>query len=61
MFGKHMITLSVDPRFYTEPIDLKIIPEPYALNNVRSLRNLDWLIDIWMNKFQNKEKKRNSL
>ena len=57
MFGKHMITLSVDPRFYTEPIDLKIIPEPYALNNVRSLRNLDWLIDIWMNKFQNKEKK----
>ena len=57
MFGKHMITLSVDPRFYTEPVDLKKIPEPYALNNVRSLRNLDWLIDIWMNKFQNKEKK----
>ena len=57
MFGKHMITLAVDPRFYPEPIDLKIIPEPYALNNVRSLRNLDWLIDIWMNKFQNKEKK----
>ena len=57
MFGKHMITLSVDPRFYTEPVDLKKIPEPYALNNVRSLRNLDWLIDIWINKFQNKEKK----
>ncbi len=57
MFGKHMITLSVDPRFYTEPVDLKKIPEPYALNNVRSLRNLDWLIDIWLNKFQNKEKK----
>ena len=57
MFGKHMITLSVDPRFYTEPVDLKKIPEPYALNNVRSLRNLDWLIDIWMNKFQNREKK----
>ena len=37
--------------------DLKKIPEPYALNNVRSLRNLDWLIDIWINKFQNKEKK----
>ena len=48
MFGKHMITLSVDQ--ILEPIDLKIIPEPYALNNVRSLRNLDWLIDIWMNK-----------
>ena len=27
MFGKHMITLSVDPRFYTEPVDLKKIPE----------------------------------
>ena len=53
MFGKHMISLSVDPRFYTEPVDLNKIPEPYALNNVRSLRNLDWLIDIWINKFRN--------
>ena len=52
MFGKHMKTLSVDPRFYTEPVDLKKIPEPYALNNVRSLRNLDWLIDIWKINFK---------
>ena len=49
-----MISLSVDPRFYLEKIDLNKIPDPYVLNNVRSLRNLDWLIKIWINDFQNK-------
>ena len=57
MYGKHMISLSVDPRFYNEKVDLEIIPKPYALNNVRSHRNLDWLIDIWTNSFNNKNGK----
>ena len=57
MYGKHMISLSVDPRFYTEKVDLENIPSPYALNNVRSHRNLDWLIDIWTKSFNNKNGK----
>jgi glycosyltransferase involved in cell wall biosynthesis len=57
MYGKHMISLSVDPRFYNEKVDLEKIPKPYALNNVRSHRNLDWLIDIWTNRFNNKNGK----
>ena len=57
MYGKHMISLSVDPRFYNEKVDLEIIPKPYALNNVRSHRNLDWLIDIWTKSFNNKNGK----
>ena len=57
MYGKHMISLSVDPRFYTEKVDLENIPGPYALNNVRSHRNLDWLIDIWTKSFNNKNGK----
>ena len=57
MYGKHMISLSVDPRFYNEKVDLEKIPKPYALNNVRSHRNLDWLIDIWTNCFNNKNGK----
>ena len=57
MYGKHMISLSVDPRFYNEKVDLEKIPNPYALNNVRSHRNLDWLIDIWTKSFNNKNGK----
>ena len=57
MYGKHMISLSVDPRFYNEKVDLEKIPKPYALNNVRSHRNLDWLIDIWTKSFNNKNGK----
>ena len=57
MYGKHMISLSVDPRFYNEKVDLEKIPKPYALNNVRSHRNLDWLIDIWTKSFNNKDGK----
>ncbi len=57
MFGKHMISLSVDPRFYNESVNLYDIPGPYVLNNVRSLRNLDWLIKIWINDFHNKSGK----
>ncbi len=57
MYGKHMISLSVDPRFYNEKVDLKKIPKPHTLNNVRSHRNLDWLIDIWTKSFNNKNGK----
>ncbi len=57
MYGKHMISLSVDPIFYNEKVDLEKIPEPYVLNNVRSHRNLDWLVDIWTKNFNNKNGK----
>ena len=53
MYGKHMISLSVDPRFYNEDLNLSKFPEKNVLNNIRSLRNLDWLLDIWVNKFKN--------
>ena len=53
LYGKHMISLSVDPIFYNESVDIIKIPEPKVLNNVRSHRNLDWLIKIWINNFNN--------
>ncbi len=50
-----MISLSVDPIFYTEDVDINFIPNKNVLNNVRSLRNLDWLIRIWRKNFKNKD------
>ena len=48
-FGKMVISLTVDPVFFNEPVDINYIPNKHALNNVRSHRNLDWLIKIWKN------------
>ena len=55
LYGKHMISLSVDPIFYTEDVDINFIPDKNVLNNIRSLRNLDWLIRIWTKNFKNKD------
>jgi glycosyltransferase involved in cell wall biosynthesis len=48
-YGKMVISLTVDPVFFKEPINVKYVPNKYALNNIRSHRNLDWLINIWKN------------
>ena len=49
-YGKDMISLTVDPKFYNEPIDVNYVPPKKALYNIRSNRNLDWLLNIWINK-----------
>ena len=49
-YGKDMISLTVDPKFYNEPIDVNYVPPKKALYNIRSNRNLDWLLNIWTNK-----------
>ena len=49
-YGKDMISLTVDPKFYNEPIDVNYVPRKKALYNIRSNRNLDWLLNIWINK-----------
>ena len=49
-YGKDMISLTVDPKFYNEPIDINYVPPKRALYNIRSNRNLDWLLNIWINK-----------
>lgn len=46
-YGKLCISLTVDPVFFNEPVDKNYIPKNIALNNVRSYRNIDWLVDIW--------------
>ena len=49
-YGKDMISLTVDPKFFKEAIDVNYIPKKKAIYNIRSNRNLDWLINIWINK-----------
>ena len=49
-YGKDMISLTVDPKFFKEPVDINHIPKKKAIYNIRSNRNLDWLINIWINK-----------
>ncbi len=50
MFGKKMIPIAVDPKFLNLEIDLDYLPKKKVIYNIRSNRNLDWLIDIWCKK-----------
>ena len=45
-----MISLTVDPQFFNENVDVNYIPKKKAIYNIRSNRNLDWLLNIWINK-----------
>ena len=54
-YGKDMISLTVDPKFYKETIDINYIPPKKAIYNIRSNRNLNWLLDIWINKIYPKD------
>ena len=56
-YGKDMISLTVDPKFYKEAIDVNYVPPKRALYNIRSNRNLDQLANIWVNKIYPKNKK----
>ncbi len=49
-FGKKMIPIAVDPKFLNLEIDLDYLPKKKVIYNIRSNRNLDWLINIWSNK-----------
>ena len=49
-YGKRMIPITVDPKFINADIDLTYIPKKKVVYNIRSNRNLDWLLDIWCKK-----------
>tara|TARA_B100001245_G_scaffold213633_1_gene179647 strand:- start:133 stop:1137 length:1005 start_codon:yes stop_codon:yes gene_type:complete len=48
--GKKMIPITVDPKFLNIDIDLNYLPKKKVVYNIRSNRNLDWLLDIWSKK-----------
>ena len=50
IFGKKMIPIAVDPKFLNLEIDLDYLPKKKVIYNIRSNRNLDWLLNIWCNK-----------
>ena len=45
-----MIPITVDPKFLNIDIDLNYLPKKKVVYNIRSNRNLDWLLDIWSKK-----------
>ncbi len=49
-YGKKMIPITVDPKFLNIDIDLNYLPKKKVVYNIRSNRNLDWLLDIWSKK-----------
>lgn len=49
-YGKKTIPISVDPKFLDIKIDLNNLPERKVVYNIRSNRNLDKLIKIWIEK-----------
>lgn len=55
-FGKKTIPITVDPEFYYTKINENYLPQKKVLYNIRSNRNLDQLIDIWVNKIFPKDK-----
>jgi len=49
-FGKMMIPIAVDPKFLNLHVDLDYLPKKKVIYNIRSNRNLNWLINIWCKK-----------
>tara|TARA_B100001057_G_scaffold446760_1_gene485631 strand:- start:1015 stop:2016 length:1002 start_codon:yes stop_codon:yes gene_type:complete len=49
-FGKKTIPITVDPKFLSVKINLDYLPKKQVLYNIRSNRNLDRLIKIWIDK-----------
>ena len=56
-FGKKVIPITVDPNFFYTNDDVNFVPQKKVLYNIRSNRNLDQLIQIWINKIFPKDKK----
>ena len=48
-YGKMIIPITVDKVFIEEKIDVNFVPEKKAIYNIRSNRNLDELVNIWIN------------
>jgi len=49
-YGKKTIPITVDPKFLDVDIDINYLPEKKVVYNIRSNRNLDHLIRIWIEK-----------
>ncbi len=49
-YGKKTIPISIDPKFLSTKIDLDYLPKKQVVYNIRSNRNLDRLIKIWIEK-----------
>ena len=47
-YGKIIIPITVDKRFLNEKVDINKIPGKSAIYNIRSNRNLDELVEIWI-------------
>ena len=49
-YGKEIIPITSDPKFLNYEIDANYIPSKQVVYNIRSNRNLDKLIKIWIEK-----------
>ena len=49
-YGKKTIPITVDPKFLDVDINVNYLPEKKVVYNIRSNRNLDLLIKIWIEK-----------
>jgi glycosyltransferase involved in cell wall biosynthesis len=49
-YGKKTIPITVDPKFLETDFDINHLPEKKVIYNIRSNRNLDHLIKIWIEK-----------
>ena len=49
-YGKKTIPITVDPKFLNVDIDENFLPEKKVVYNIRSNRNLDHLLKIWIEK-----------
>jgi len=49
-YGKKTIPITVDPKFLDVDFDIDHLPEKKVIYNIRSNRNLDHLIKIWIEK-----------
>ena len=49
-YGKKTIPITVDPKFLDVDINVNYLPEKKVVYNIRSNRNLDHLIKIWIEK-----------
>jgi len=49
-YGKKTIPITVDPKFLEVDLDIDYLPEKKVIYNIRSNRNLDHLIKIWIEK-----------
>ena len=54
-YGKKIIPITIDPKFLSTEVDLDYLPKKQVVYNIRSNRNLDRLIKIWIEKIYPKD------